>query len=312
MRLLSSLIFCAALLPMQLLANEVTHAMGTTNVPDAPQRVVVLTNEATEAVLELGVTPVGAAVSWFGDPWYPFLGDQMTGVEVLGTELDVNLELVAALQPDLIIGSTKRHEDIYPQLSAIAPTVYVVDATDFQANMVIYADALGRAAEGEAALADYNTDLAALQEALGEAMDETVSVVRFVPGQMYAYQLNSFSGIVLGAIGFARPDLQAEEGFAAAIGRESIPDLDADRLFYLTFDTGNGEGMSLRDEMLADPLWANLPVVQNDMAFEVDDGTWATSQGILAARAMLRDIADIYEVDVDFLGPRSAPDQSSR
>lgn len=300
MRLLTSLIFCGALLPMHLFANEVTHAMGTTDVPDAPQRVVVLTNEATEAVLELGVTPVGAVASWFGDPWYPFLGDQMNGVEQLGTELDVNLELVAALQPDLIIGSTKRHEDIYPQLSAIAPTVYVVNATDFEANMVIYADALGRVAEGDAALADYNADLAALQDALGEATEETVSVVRFVPGQMYAYQLKSFSGLVLGDIGFARPGLQAEEGFAAAIGRESIPDMDADRLFYLTFDTGNGEGVSLRDEMLADPLWADLPVVQNGMAFEVDDGTWATSQGILAARAMLRDIADIYEVDVNF------------
>ncbi|MCH8962110.1 MAG: iron siderophore-binding protein, partial [Bacteroidetes bacterium] len=33
------------------LAREVTHAMGTTEVPDAPERVVVLTNEGTEAAL---------------------------------------------------------------------------------------------------------------------------------------------------------------------------------------------------------------------------------------------------------------------
>lgn len=289
-----------ALLPGQVLARDVNHAMGTTNVPDEPKRVVVLTNEATEAVLELGVTPVGAVKSWFGDPWYPFLGDQLEGVEQLGTELDVNLELVASLQPDLIIGSTKRHEDIYTQLSAIAPTVYVVNATDFQKNMVTYADALGKAAEGDASLADYNADLEKLKKALGEAANETVSVVRFVPGQMYAYQIKSFSGLVLADIGFGRPGIQAEEAFAAPIGRESIPDMDADKLFYLTFDTGNGEGLALRDEMLSDPLWAELSAVKNERAFDVDDGIWATSQGILAARAMLKNIADIYKVNVDF------------
>ena len=32
-------------------AREVTHAMGTTDVPDDPERVVILTNEGTEATL---------------------------------------------------------------------------------------------------------------------------------------------------------------------------------------------------------------------------------------------------------------------
>ena len=50
------------------------------------------------------------------------LGDRMAGVEVVGTELAVNLERLAMLEPDLILGSKKRHEEIYPQLTAIAPT----------------------------------------------------------------------------------------------------------------------------------------------------------------------------------------------
>ncbi|WP_342780149.1 hypothetical protein [Devosia ginsengisoli] len=38
-------------------AREITHVMGVTEVPDAPQRVVILTNEGTEALLHLGVVP---------------------------------------------------------------------------------------------------------------------------------------------------------------------------------------------------------------------------------------------------------------
>lgn len=48
--------------------RTVVHARGETAVPSHPQRVVVLTNEATDMVLALGLTPVGAVKSWSGDP----------------------------------------------------------------------------------------------------------------------------------------------------------------------------------------------------------------------------------------------------
>lgn len=51
-------------------AVEITHGMGTTEVPDNPQRVVILTNEGTEALVAVGIKPVGAVKSWLGDPWY--------------------------------------------------------------------------------------------------------------------------------------------------------------------------------------------------------------------------------------------------
>ena len=67
-------------------AREITHAMGVTDVPDGPQRIVVLTNEGTEALLAIGVQPVGAVESWKGNPWYDYLMPQMEGVTLLGTE----------------------------------------------------------------------------------------------------------------------------------------------------------------------------------------------------------------------------------
>ena len=88
----------------------VEHAMGKTEVPANPKRVVILTNEGTEALLELGVKPVGAVKSWTGDPWYPHIKDKMKDVKVVGDEGQVNVETIASLQPDLIIGNKMRHE----------------------------------------------------------------------------------------------------------------------------------------------------------------------------------------------------------
>ena len=51
----------------------------------------------------------------------------MKDTEVVGLESEVNVEAIAALQPDLIIGNKMRQEAIYEQLSAIAPTVFAED-----------------------------------------------------------------------------------------------------------------------------------------------------------------------------------------
>ncbi|QDY71050.1 ABC transporter substrate-binding protein [Qingshengfaniella alkalisoli] len=288
----------AALMALPVSAREIEHGMGVTEVPDEPQRVVVLTNEGTEALLALGVTPVGAANSWNGDPWWDFLSEQLADTQPVGTESGVNIELVAALQPDLIIGTKLRHEEIYPQLSAIAPTVLSERLRgDWKVNLRLYAQTLGLEDKGEQVIADYDAHVAGLHDALGDAVNEKVSVIRFIPGQIRIYQLDSFSGVVLKDVGFDRPANQNVEEFAIRTGKESIPDMDGDRIFFFTYDTGNGEGTALRDEVLADPLWQSLTAVQEGNVHEVDDGIWNTAGGVIAANLMLNDIARIYGVE---------------
>jgi iron complex transport system substrate-binding protein len=207
----------------------------------------------------------------------------------------VNLELIAALEPDLIIGNKMRHEEIYPQLAAIAPTVLSERLRgDWKVNFRLYAEALGLTGRAEEVIAGYEAEVGALSAALGDARHEKVSVIRFVPGQIRIYQLDSFSGVILKDLGFHRPPNQDVEDFAIRTGKESIPDMDGDRIFYFTYETGNGEGDGLRDEVLSDPLWQSLSAVQAGRIHEVDDGIWNTAGGILAAREMLGDIAQIY------------------
>ena len=297
-RLLCALPLFAMLASAPAIARDVTDSMGTVTVPDAPKRIVVLTNEGTEALLALGVTPVGAANSWNGDPWWDHISDAMDGAEPVGKESAVNLELIAALEPDLILANKQRHEEIYPQLTAIAPTVMSKELRgDWKINFRLYAEALGKEQEADAAIADYDASVADLREKLGDHLNEEVSVIRFVPGQIRIYQLDSFSGVLLKDIGFHRPANQNVEEFAIRTGKESIPDMDGDRIFYFTYDTGDGKGMSLEEEVLADPLWQSLSAVKAGKVHQVSDAIWNTAGGILAAKLMLQDIAGIYGLD---------------
>ncbi|GGA49782.1 ABC transporter substrate-binding protein [Pelagibacterium lentulum] len=294
---LAGLALAALMLPSALQAHEVSHAMGITDVPDNPQRVVVLTNEGTEAVLALGITPVGAVRSWLGDPWYDHIAEAMADVMVLGEESAVNLELLAALEPDLILANMSRQEGIYEQLSAIAPTVVSERLRgDWRINFTLYAEALGKSEDGAAVLARYDARIADLSEALGESLEEEISLARFMSGQTRMYYNDTFAGLALRQLGFARPQTQDKEEFADAITKERIPELEGDRLFYYVYETGNDEGNAQAQDWLNDPLWLALDVVKNGNVHPVSDAIWNTAGGVIAANLMLDDIASIYGV----------------
>ncbi|TKD70495.1 ABC transporter substrate-binding protein [Pseudalkalibacillus hwajinpoensis] len=275
--------------------RTVSHAMGETEVPENPEKVVILTNEGTEALLAMDVTPVGAVQSWLGDPWYEHISDKMKGVEVVGTESEVNLEAVAALKPDLIIGNKLRQEDIYDQLSAIAPTVYSETLKgDWQENFTFYANAMNMKDKGDEVMSAYSDRIDSMSKDLGDQLDKEVSVVRFLAGQTRMYYKDSFSGVILEQLGFDRPESQQKNDFAEEVTKERIPEMDGDVLFYFTYDAGDGDANSTAKEWTNDPLWNNLEVVKEDNVHEVSDAIWNTSGGVISANKMLDDIEDVF------------------
>ncbi|MFD6440089.1 ABC transporter substrate-binding protein [Peribacillus sp. NPDC060186] len=281
----------------------VKHVMGETTIPENPKRVVVLTNEGTEALLAMGVKPVGAVKSWLGDPWYDHIKDDMDDVEIVGTELEVNLEKVAALKPDLIIGNKVRQEADYDKLSAIAPTVFSETLTgNWKENFSLYAKAINNEDKGNEVLQQFNEHIANVKEKLGDKVNQEVSVVRFLAGTSYIYYTDSFSGVIFDQLGFKRAEQQKElfnadnklGNFSLEVGKEVIPKMDGDILFYFTYaPDGDKEALKTAKEWTSEPLWNNLNAVKKGNAYEVSDAVWNTAGGVIAANKMLDELEEI-------------------
>lgn len=273
-------------------AYSVEHAMGTTEIPATPKRIVILTNEGTEALLALGLKPVGAVQSWVGDPWYPHISDEMTDVEVVGTESQVNIEAIAKLKPDLIIGNKMRQEEIYPQLKAIAPTVFAETLRgDWKENFELYAKAVNLETKGQEVIDAFDSRIADIQEKYSDKLDSEISLVRFMAGDVRIYHKDTFAGVILEQIGFARPASQDVDDFAERnVSEERIPAMDGDILFYFTYETGDGEANTLEEEWINNPLFQNLEVVKAGNIHKVDDSIWNTAGGVIAANLMLDDL----------------------
>jgi iron complex transport system substrate-binding protein len=278
--------------------KKIKHAMGETEVPANPQRVVILTNEGTEALIALKVKPIAAVESYYGKPWYDHIRADMDGVKTLGGESQPNLELIASMKPDLIIGNKMRHEKIYDQLKAIAPTVYSETLRgEWKENFNFYATVLGKKAEGDKIIADFDKRVNDLKSKAGDKLKEKVAVVRFMGGKTRYYYGDMFSGVIFKQLGAARVDPKNDEKAFEDITKERLTELDAaDRVFYFTYDVGDGKGNQQETDWMKDPLWMNLKPIKNNKATKVSDATWNTSGGVKAANLMLDDLYKMYDV----------------
>lgn len=276
------------------LAYTVEHVMGSTEVAST-ERVVILTNEGTEALLALGVKPVGATNSWIGDPWYDHIADQMDGVTPVGKESQVDIEAIAALEPTLIIANKLRQGKIADQLNAIAPTVWAETLKgQWQNNLKFYAKALKKEDKLKELMDDYYAKANSIKDA---DVSETVSIVRFLPNHARIYQIDSFSGVVLNDAGFKRAANALEPGFTIKItNKERIPEMNADRIFFFTWDAGDGKGYAFEKEWMGTSLWKNLDAVKKGNVHRVNDVFWNTSGGIISANIMLDDLKKFYNV----------------
>ncbi|CAN5599308.1 ABC transporter substrate-binding protein [soil metagenome] len=142
----------------------IKHLYGETTIESASTRVVTLGWSTSDAVIALGLVPVGIpADTWAGDadgflPWTrAAIGDAALPA-ALDTAAGIPFEAIAALNPDLILAPYSGvTEEEYETLSKIAPTVPPKDglwASSWQDLTRVTGLVLGLAPEAEQLIAD--------------------------------------------------------------------------------------------------------------------------------------------------------------
>ncbi|MGA5066120.1 ABC transporter substrate-binding protein [Streptomyces exfoliatus] len=273
--------------------RTLTHALGKTELKAAPKRVVVLDVGELDNVVSLGIQPVGYAPSEGDDGIPGYLAKNAGAPKSVGTINNLNLEAIANLQPDLILGSQLRAADKYDELSKIAPTVFSIrPGFTWKENYLLNAAALDKTAEAKEKLAAYETKAKQLGTDIGPNKP-TISMVRYLPGKIRLYAKASFIGTILEDAGLPRPKNQQIDELAAEISPEKIDEADADWIFTGVYGDAKA---TKKDTAQANPLWKNLKAVKAGQAKDVPDETWYLGLGVTAANSVLDDLrADLVK-----------------
>lgn len=252
----------------------IDHKYGSTTIERTPERVVILGLTDVDAVLALGVIPIGF-VDWYGEypkadirnslwPWsHALVGDAKPTV-MPRNEDKFNFETIASLRPDILIAQyTGMTEQEYATASQIAPTVaqspkFPDFETPWDETTRIIGRALGRSEKAEELIAGVKARFAAARQAHPEFKGKDAMLVGIYQGAIYARGPKEPHGKVLAELGFSYPEkinaLIPSDNVLAELSFEQIELLDTDVLLVGEFDTAG--------ELTQHPLYLNLPVVK--------------------------------------------------
>lgn len=260
-------------------SRRVEHPLGTAEVPTSPQRVVAVTGTVeVDALVAVGIVPVAAAELETGLGFGQQVADALEGTVMLGTRREIDIEAVAAQEPDLIIGTEGWLTDVYEQLSQVAPTVAVDDAAGWRDVTRQVADAVGRTERGEDVIAEVDERIDALAGRSGDAaegLSYTLMASFIADGEYGLYHLPDDVDALLQRLGMRRTDEQlrllAQESYAP-ISTEQVDLIDTDAIFLFAYSDDDSQAQV--EATLADPLFSALPAAQADRVFVVDFDHW--------------------------------------
>jgi iron complex transport system substrate-binding protein len=250
------------------------HENGTVSLDATPKRIVTLNWAATEALLLLGVTPVGVAdrdgyTVWVNEPALP------DGVQNVGTRVAPSLEAIAELEPDLIVTSSEM-APASGLLERIAPTylisVYKQGHQPFEKAtemLTTLGQMLAREDRANAVLADIEQTLDTQRQRLAEAgmTDRPVALVNFLDDRhVRIYATNGLYQSTLNALGleYAWPRQGNFWGFSV-VGLEAIAPYRNSRIVVISpIPPG------LADTLANSPFWTYLPAVRRKQVYEIE------------------------------------------
>ncbi|WP_327121325.1 iron-siderophore ABC transporter substrate-binding protein [Streptomyces sp. NBC_01341] len=256
----------------------VEHAFGSTKVTKAPQRVVSVGYTDDQAILALGIKPVGMVDQypnptgrtpdintqwpWVKDKW----GDTRPEVVMSNGDTGPNYEKIAALRPDLIIAVySEVDQAAYDKLSRIAPTVGRTKAekepfsAPWQDNAVHIAKALGKEAEGAELVKGIQAKLDAAKAAHPEFADQTAVALSWYEDSVAPFTTTDVRGRLVTGIGYkgaTKIDEVAGGKFYTQLSPERIDLVDVDRIFVIN-DKADTEALKKFK------LFANLSAAKN-------------------------------------------------
>jgi iron complex transport system substrate-binding protein len=250
-----------------------------------PKRIVALEWVYVENLLALGIQPVGVADITGYQQFVQIEPQLAEDVVDVGTRQEPNLEAIAELEPDLIIGVQFRHEYIKETLSKIAPTLLfnpypppppqgIRQFDEMQATFLKIAETVGQAERGKAILKQMHSNFDRISQQLkGIGLDDAKFVLGQLPPigpELRLFNESSMAVQILQEIGLNNLWEGNSNSFGFnSVWVESLPQIETAHFFYIS-----NESNPYLELLTDNSVWKNLKFVKDDLVYPLDGQTW--------------------------------------
>ena len=273
--------------------KTIVHDFGTTELKKAPKRIVILDNLYGEILDPLDITPVGATTGQSDSQEFSTLFKKQykdAKVVSVGWQGNPDLDKIAELKPDLIL-MTGEQEDLYDELSEIAPTVgYQINTDenwDYHETSLKVAEIFDKRDEMKKDLDRLDAREAVFAENVKAKFgDQKLLYLRVTDNDIRYYAYGHF-GYLYDTYHFNRAETFNPDDMFQVIDPDKLKDINPDLLIV------QADSQELLDNKLKNnPVWSSLKAVQNNKVIYADYSTYMLGFGIVSQEAIMKQISD--------------------
>lgn len=273
--------------------KTIVHDFGTTELKKAPKRIVILDNLYGEILDPLDITPVGATTGQSDSQEFSTLFKKQykdAKVVSVGWQGNPDLDKIAELKPDLIL-MTGEQEDLYDELSEIAPTVgYQINTDenwDYHETSLKVAEIFDKRDEMKKDLDRLDAREAVFAENVKAKFgDQKLMYLRVTDNDVRYYAYGHF-GYLYDTYHFNRAETFNPDDMLQVIDPDKLKDINPDLLIV------QADSQELLDNKLKNsPVWTSLKAVQNNKVIYADYSTYMLGFGIVSQEAIMKQISD--------------------
>ena len=273
--------------------KTIVHDFGTTELKKAPKRIVILDNLYGEILDPLDITPVGATTGQADSQEFSTLFKKQykdAKVVSVGWQGNPDLDKIAELKPDLIL-MTGEQEDLYDELSEIAPTVgYQINTDenwDYHETSLKVAEIFDKRDEMKKDLDRLDAREAVFAENVKAKFgDQKLMYLRVTDNDIRFYAYGHF-GYLYDTYHFNRAETFNPDDMLQVIDPDKLKDINPDLLIV------QADSQELLDNKLKNtPVWTSLKAVQNNKVIYADYSTYMLGFGIVSQEAIMKQISD--------------------
>ncbi|WP_325917755.1 ABC transporter substrate-binding protein [Pseudomonas frederiksbergensis] len=266
------------------------NSFGRVEVPVSPRCIVSLHDfSLTTQLLELGIKPCGSTgrKKLFSDVLFRGAQERfdVTGIQYIGSHQSPDLEAIAALKPDLIVGLSY-HADLKEKLSKIAPVVLLPSReSDIKTYAKQLAELVGKQQRYEEMLREYEWIVSEFKKRVKDPSRITVTTLEVYTD---GFQLIGRGGMddVIADFGLGRVAAYREARQNVPYSLERIGDFDSDFIIDTYEELLDSEASTAAFRQ--SPQWQNLFAVKNRQFLYLNRSRYAdTMQGLLGSAYLL-------------------------
>lgn len=261
---------------------KITTQNGSAIIKNKPQRIVVLEFGLMDELNLLGVKPVGYGQNYPGEGDIPdYLKPMAKNAVGVGARDIPNLEAIAKLKPDLILGEAAYISNLSPQLNKIAPTVLlngIYGNSDEQIkNLKILAQITDTESKVPAILNNYQQIKNNAETIAKKGGQKTVLIGYVTPAGVFkALTANALATSILAELNRKNVIKKTERTQVMDLSTEAILEYNPDQIIVLLTEGS----MAPYKKLSTDPLWADVRANRQHQVYFMDRDIWARSHGI--------------------------------